>query len=242
MTESTVAAEQGVCFQLKTSFLPCTTLQLLRYDLDELAAQLNASVQRAPTFFIGSPIVLDLESVKNLGNLDFNRIKQIIIANNMVPIGIRGGTEAQSMAAANAGMPTLILSKATAQSAASTAKTSTPAKPATPALPTKLITTPIRSGMQIYAKDSDLIVMSSVSAGAELLADGHIHIYGTLRGRALAGVQGNTDARIFCRSLEAELVAIAGYYLMKEDIQDTCKQAEMVQVYFENEQVKIAAL
>lgn len=235
MSESILVMEQQACFQLKTSFLPCTTLQLTRYDLDQLAHQLAESIKKAPNFFIGSPIVLDLETVKSLGALDFKRIKQILINNNLVPVGVRGGSEEQRQAAATVGMPTLLLNK--------TAAPSTETKKAPQAaLPTKLITSPIRSGMQIYAKDADLIIMSSVSAGAELLADGHIHVYGPLRGRALAGVQGNTEARIFCRHLEAELVAIAGYYLVKEDIQQASASEEMVQIYLDKEQVKIKAL
>lgn len=86
---------------------------------------------------------------------------------------------------------------------------------------TKVITDPVRSGQQIYARGGDLIVLSSVSHGAELLADGHIHIYGPLRGRALAGVTGDTSAHIFCQSLEAELISIAGQYKISEDIGQT---------------------
>jgi septum site-determining protein MinC len=96
--------------------------------------------------------------------------------------------------------------------------------------------------MQIYAKDTDLIVTAPVSAGAELLADGNIHVYGPLRGRALAGVQGNANARIFCRSLEAELVSIAGYYLTREDMQTLPENHGMIQIYLDNEQVRIEAL
>ncbi|NIB39235.1 septum site-determining protein MinC [Pseudomaricurvus alkylphenolicus] len=82
----------------------------------------------------------------------------------------------------------------------------------------KIITTPVRSGQQVYAAGGDLIVMSSVSAGAEILADGNIHVYGALRGRALAGVRGDSKARIFCQSLEAELISIAGSFKLDEDL------------------------
>ena len=90
-----------------------------------------------------------------------------------------------------------------------------PVEPA-PASRNKLVTQPVRSGQQIYAPDGDLILMAAISAGAEVLADGNIHIYGILRGRALAGVKGNAKARIFCQSLEAELVSIAGCYRVIE--------------------------
>ena len=88
-------------------------------------------------------------------------------------------------------------------------------------VPTKIIRHPIRSGQQIYAKDTDLIVIGSVSQGAEILADGNIHVYGPLRGRALAGVRGNTDSMIFCSQLQAELVSIAGTYKVIDDIRQT---------------------
>ena len=104
--------------------------------------------------------------------------------------------------------------------------------------PTMLIKQPVRSGQQIYAKGSDLVIMSSVGAGAEVLADGHIHIYGSLRGRALAGVQGDSEARIFCHNLDAELVSIAGQYKMSDDIPAEVKKG-FVQVYLEDELMKI---
>ena len=86
--------------------------------------------------------------------------------------------------------------------------------------PTKIITQPIRSGQQVYAPGGDLLILNSVSPGAELLADGHIHVMGALRGRALAGINGDPHAMIFCKSLEAELVSIAGQYQISEDLKD----------------------
>lgn len=97
---------------------------------------------------------------------------------------------------------------------------STEAQQAVQATPTKtkIVSTPVRSGQQIYAKDSDLIVLAQVGQGAEVIADGNIHIYGTLRGRAIAGANGNKDARIFCQSLHAELISIAGVYQVSDDL------------------------
>ncbi|MCP5174110.1 MAG: septum site-determining protein MinC [Moraxellaceae bacterium] len=87
-----------------------------------------------------------------------------------------------------------------------------------PKLPAKMITDPVRSGQQVYAEHSDLVVLAPVSSGAELIADGCIHIYGALRGRAIAGATGNPNARIFCKRLEADLVAIAGVYMVADQI------------------------
>ncbi|WP_016787720.1 septum site-determining protein MinC, partial [Vibrio cyclitrophicus] len=84
--------------------------------------------------------------------------------------------------------------------------------------PIKVVRTPIRSGQQVYAKDGDLLILSHVSAGAEVIADGSIHIHGTLRGRAIAGASGQTEAKIICNDLQAELVSIAGNYWLSDQI------------------------
>jgi septum site-determining protein MinC len=249
MSASEAVMENPTCFQLKTSFSACTILQLTVYDLDQLAAQIPAAVQKAPNFFLGSPVVINLESIATAGTLDFKRIKEILLTNNLVPVGVRGGSETQLQDAVTAGIPMITVGFGKAPKAAANpvveeipqAIKETLA-PASNLQPAKIITTPIRSGMSVYAKDADLIVLAPVSAGAELLADGNIHVYGPLRGRALAGVQGNTQARIFCRTLKAELVAIAGYYLVKEDMQNFFADDATVQVYLENEQIKIATV
>ena len=102
-------------------------------------------------------------------------------------------------------------------------------------------TTAVRSGQQLYAQNRDLTVLSQVGAGAEVIADGSIHIYGPLRGRALAGAKGNTSARIFCRSFQAELVAVAGQYKVLDDIPREL-HGKAVQVWLEHDELKIAAL
>lgn len=222
------------CFQFKASFSPCTILQILRYDLEGIEQQLVTTIRRAPNIFMGSPVVIDLDKVKSAGILNFINLKKIVLANGMVPVGVRGGTEEQKIAAATDGLPLVNIGKTTTnESKKKSDQTS---------VSTKLIATPIRSGMQVYAKEGDLIVTAAVSSGAEVFANGHIHIYGPLRGRALAGVQGNTQARIFCSSLEAELVSIAGFYLTKEDLQALPLKEGAVQVYLDNEQVKIGVI
>jgi septum site-determining protein MinC len=238
MSASTSSMDRQACFQFKASFAPCTILQLTRYDLDALEQQIVDAIRRAPNFFIGSPVLIDVEKIKTFGPLNFEKIKQLLIANGMAPIGIRGGSEEQAIAAATAGLPLVNIGKATTLTETPKKKT----EETTSATNTKIVTTPIRSGMQVYARGGDLIVVAHVSPGAELLADGNIHVYGALRGRALAGVQGNTQARIFCRTLEAELVSIAGFYLTKEDIQVLPETQEMIQICLENEEVKIRGI
>ncbi len=107
--------------------------------------------------------------------------------------------------------------------------------------PAKVVKQTIRSGRQVYARGGDLVIIGSVSAGAEVLADGNIHVYGTLRGRAMAGVQGDQSAAIFCHSLQSELVSIAGIYLLSEDIPED-KIGAPVQIYMHNERLEMAHL
>ncbi|MGB3392303.1 MAG: septum site-determining protein MinC, partial [Stenotrophomonas sp.] len=115
-----------------------------------------------------------------------------------------------------------------------------PVAAATPAQPGRMQLATVRSGQQLYAENCDLTVISTVGAGAEVIADGSIHIYGTLRGRALAGAKGNEGARIFCRDFHAELVAIAGRYKVLDDIPDNLR-GKAVQVWLEQDQIMIAA-
>lgn len=230
MTASTTMERQA-CFQFKANFAPCSILQITRYELTELSTQLAEAISRAPNFFLGSPIVIDLEQINTLETIDFAKLKEILLNHKLIPMGVRNGSPEQLAQALAEGLPTLTIGKLAHEEKS---KKHIPARE-----PTKLITSPIRSGMQVYARNTDLIVTAHVSSGAELLADGNIHIYGPLRGRALAGVQGDKQARIFCRTLAAELISIAGYYLTKEDIQPFPDSHGMIQIYLENEQIRI---
>lgn len=233
MSATSLFINHHTCFQLKTSFAACTILQISRYDLDALQQELTDVIARAPNFFLGAPLVIDLEKVNNLSEINFGKLKEILAERHLIPMGVRNGSPEQLACAALYGLPALNIGKL---SHAENGK-----KKNEKSL-TKLVTSPIRSGAQVYAKDGDLIVTAPVSAGAELLADGHIHVYGPLRGRALAGVQGNMNARIFCHTLEAELISIAGYYLTKEDMQPLPESRGMIQIYLDNQQVRIETI
>ena len=233
MTISTLTANEQ-CFQFKASFLASTVLQLLRFDLVELEEELKLTIQRAPNLFHGSSVIIDLEKIKDTETIDFAKLKKILTQYGMVPIGVRGGSDTQHQQAL-VDFPILASSKINVTDFNNKKNEEVFHE-------TKIVTTPIRSGMQVYAKERDLIVTSAVSPGAELFSDGNIHVYGALRGRAMAGVQGNKQARIFCRTLEAELVSIAGFYLTKEDLPTLSKRDEMVQIYLDNAQVRIETL
>jgi septum site-determining protein MinC len=201
-----------------------------------LEETLRNQITRSPQFFANAPIVLDLKDSSGFSEArDFVEIKQLLQRLALVPVGVQNAAPDQQRAATAAGFGMLTAPATNRRSAAS------PARPANgAAAPTKslLITEPVRSGTQIYAPGGDVIVVRSVSAGAEIIADGHIHVYGALRGRAIAGAMGDTSARIFVGRLEAELVSIAGRYLVHEDIAPA-HLGQRVQVVLKEQRVVI---
>lgn len=225
-------------FQLKGSLFTLTVLHLLKSDIAALTSQFSALAKQTPDLFNHMPIVVDLTKVATQNDeIDFVGVQSILRKHGLIPVGIRGGNPAQHISAVAAGLAVM-----------GNAKTETPEETSSSAANppniknhnTKLITQPVRSGQRIYSKAGDLVVLSSVSPGAELLADGHIHIYGALRGRALAGLSGDQEARIFCQTLEAELVSIAGHYWVNEDLRIPTS-GHGVQIYLEEEKLHIGS-
>jgi septum site-determining protein MinC len=203
---------------------------------------LAQQVARSPVFFANAPVVMDIGHCTSLATADaFLRLRQLFKRQHLVLVGVQNANATQIRAAMNADLaafPPGSTKRPAAEapppaaapappaigqpSAAEPAAVSHPVAAPTPAATgarTKLVTQPVRSGTQIYARGGDLIVLSSVSPGAEVIADGHVHIYGALRGRAIAGASGDTGARIFAGKLDAELLCIAGHYLVNEAIQ-----------------------
>lgn len=217
--------------------LTLSVLRLLSTDQALLTAQLDARMASMPELFRHLPVVLDLEAVQGQP-LDLPRLIGSLRQRGLVPVGVRAGAQADEEAAVAAGLGVISLGAEPVRRA-EPVREPTAASAATAA--SLIVRQPVRSGQQIYARGGDLIVLASVSAGAEVLADGHIHIYGALRGRALAGVQGDNSSRIFCQSLEAELVSIAGAYRISENIQET-GQGRPVQVYLDGEALCIQPL
>ena len=226
-------------FKLKASLFTLTTFHLLNADAQLVHQQLKPLVEQTPRFFQQLPIILDLFSLPSAtGPIDFPAIISCLRGYGLIPVGIRGGTPEQQTFAIQSGLA--ILANIKTETTDTVSKQNAPA----PSINSKVITQPVRSGQQIYAKNSDLIVIASVSPGAELLADGNIHIYGRLKGRALAGVTGNQQAHIFCQNLEAELVAISGHYWLSEDLHDLQQTLSKgsVQISLEQERLQIKQL
>ena len=224
-------------FELKGRMLTLSVLRVLTVDLEFLGRQLDSKIASAPDLFQNFPVLLDFEALTEdqQGGFDIARLDRLLRERSFVPVGLRGAGELLCGIAAGVGLG-VIAGGAPAPSRRKPAKDS-----AAPAPANVLVREPVRSGQQVYAKDGDLIVLTTVSPGAEIMADGNIHVYGTLRGRALAGVRGNPAARIFCRALDAELVSIAGHYWMSEKITDADRQRP-VQIFLSGESLVIEPL
>ncbi|MGY2222866.1 septum site-determining protein MinC [Pseudomonas gingeri] len=214
--------DQDPVFQLKGSMLAITVLELSQNNLDVLDRQLAARVAQAPNFFSNTPLVLALDKLPaDQGAIDLPGLMRVCRQHGLRTLAIRANRIEDIAAAIAIDLPVLPPSGARERPVDPTEGEvkKKPEKPPEPTIkPTKIITTPVRGGQQVYAQGGDLVVVSSVSPGAELLADGNIHVYGPMRGRALAGVKGDTKARIFCQQLSAELISIAGQYKVSEDL------------------------
>jgi septum site-determining protein MinC len=238
--------DQDPVFQLKGSMLAITVLELAHNDLDRLDRQLATKVSQAPNFFSNTPLVLALDKLpEGEGNLDLSALMAICRQHGLSTLAIRASRDEDIAAAQAIALAVLPPSGARERllelGVAPAAKE--PEKPPEPQLqPSKIITTPIRGGQQVYAQGGDLIVLAPVSAGAELLADGNIHVYGPMRGRALAGIKGDRTARIFCQQLGAELLSIAGQYKVAEDLRRDPLWSEAVQVSLSGDVLNITRL
>jgi septum site-determining protein MinC len=196
---------------------------------------LETSIRGSAGFFLGRPAVLDLASVK-LSNSAIAHLVAQLEALGIRIMGIEGAADELGT-----GLPPALKGgRATAVHAVESAS-SKPAATQEPA--SLLIDTPVRSGQSIFFPNGDVTVLGSVASGAEIVAGGSIHIYGTLRGRAMAGAAGggNKQARIFCGKIEAELLAIDGYYRTTDDLEPgLC--ARPAQAWLDGETLMISAL
>ena len=227
-------------FQLKGSLLTLTVLELLRADMPAIQSQFLSLVKQTPDLFRRMPIILDLNKIQQTDSpLDFLAITTLLREHGMILVGARGGNPSQQAGVMAAGLAMLSNTRGE-KSEKWVDKAENSTSPSQPQALSRLITQQVRSGQQIYAKGGDLIILNSVSPGAEILADGNIHVYGTLQGRALAGVNGDKAARIFCRKIDAELVSIAGHYWVNEDI-TALPEGQTIQVYLENDKLQMGA-
>ena len=245
--------------ELKYGQVGISNLRIRHLDPEQLAREMRERVQRAPNLFARAAVVLDFGGLLQAPSAEQARALIAALREaGVLPVALAYGTREIDALARELGLPLLAKFRAQYEPAAAEAAPAAPptpppapaqsaAPPPPPATragdgkPGLIQSAPVRSGQQVYAEQRDLTVLSTVGAGAEVLADGSIHIYGALRGRALAGAQGNTEARIFCREVHAELVAVAGHYKVLEDIPADLR-GKAVQVWLDHGQLKLAAL
>ena len=249
----TTAAQSRTSFDLKSASLPVVAVVLKTTDAAQFAADLAERVADAPGFFDNDPVLIDLAPVREAeAPIDFGAIVAELRRHSTLPVAVRGGSAAQMEAARAAGL--------------AAAPDAPPARAEAPAAPvqevvrevirevevvrevpvagpgTVVVDKPLRSGQQVYARGADLVVMAVVSFGAEVIADGNIHVYAPLRGRAIAGARGNTEARIFSTCLEPQLVSIAGIYRTTETELPADVRGKPAQVRLEGEKLIIEPL
>ena len=202
-------------FELKGSLFTLTVLHLFQLNPAAIEQYLVEKIKQAPSFFDNTPVVIDLEGLTlPPDGVDFNGLYELLRKHSMAPVGIRNGSPELQATARFAGLPVLPESRSVGISKKLERTEPLPSH-------AQVIDHPVRSGQQFYAPDGDLIILGAVSAGADVIADGNIHVYGVLRGRALAGIKGDAKTRIFCHSLEAALISIAGRYRVSEHIGPT---------------------
>lgn len=247
--------------ELKFGQVGIANLRIRSLDIQALADEMRERVRTAPKLFDRAAIVLDFGGLSDCP--DAATVKSLVAAlkdAGVLPVAIAYGTSAVDALSREVGLPLLAKFRASyergdaaeAAEPAPIAKKKAAPEPApapveatpSPAVknePGLLQSQPVRSGQQVYAQNRDLTVCATVGAGAEVISDGSIHIYGALRGRALAGAGGQVSARIFCREFHAELVAIAGVYKVLEEIPKKL-HGKAVQIRLENDQLRIEEL
>jgi len=236
MSNSNTDEPAGV---LKVGQVGIATLRIQRLDIDQLAQEIKHRVRSAPGLFERMGVIVDFSTLPQLPSMTtaknlFRRLRKA----GMLPIALAQRSPETERLAEKLNVPILTPFRSATQSAPPVAKE--PEAPLT-FMPGRIQFGAVRSGQQIYAPNRDLSILGTVGAAAEVIADGNIHVYGALRGRALAGAHGQVEARIFCSRFHAELVAIAGCHQALDDIPDYLN-GQPVQIWLENKQIKMAIM
>lgn len=196
-------------FDLKSASLTLVALVVKSTRLPDLAEQLKIRLGPSTEFFNHDPVLIDLSQVHDSPEpLDFPGLIDLMRSYSMVPVAVRGGSTAQIEAAQAAGLCAVPPQESPSPARAA----SSAAAPVPPRASIMVVDRPLRSGQQVYAKGADLVILALVNHGAEVIADGSIHVYAPLRGKAIAGATGDVNARIFTTCMEPELISIAGIY------------------------------
>jgi septum site-determining protein MinC len=250
------AGKKQVAFDLKGTMAPLTVLRLKATDVVLIERQLRVKIAQLPHLFLDAPVLLDLGALGDeAAGLPFADLVQVLKLCKLVPVAVSNVPDALRPAAVAAGLGVLqpqaaprggdrpVPEAPAAEPEHLAVAAPAPAQVARPAAYSGpvVITQPVRGGQIVYAQNNDLVVLAAVNPGAQVIADGHVHIYATLRGRAVAGAQGLPGARIFCHKLEAELVAISGAYVMADEI-PADRRGKPAQIFLDGGECRIAPL
>jgi len=241
--------------ELKFGQVGVASLSVRDRDAEALLADLKQRIAAAPALFRRAPLILDLSRLPALPNADETRVLlEAARAAGMLPVGLSYGTAENEQLAHLLNLPLFAKFRISPEPAAPTPSSSSssqaapaaakpPAPPSTPASATAGLhhAKPVRSGQQVYARGRDLVLGASVGNGAEVIADGSVHVYGRLSGRAVAGAQGDTTARIYAQDFQAELISIAGHYRVFEDV-PTDLRGKAVQAWLDGERLVLEKL
>lgn len=242
--------------ELKFGQVGIANLRVRTLDPERLAAEMADRVQRAPKLFARAAVVIDFGGLSRCPDAsEASALVAALRGAGVMPVALAYGTPAIEALSQAIGLPLLAKFRASYErdgeaepapaprkaAAAEPAAQAPVAAPAARGEPGLVHLHPVRSGQQVYAQERDLTVCATVGAGAEVIADGSIHVYGALRGRALAGAGGLASARIFCREFHAELVAVAGHYKVLEEIPKELL-GKAVQIWLENDKLRIEQL
>ena len=209
----------SLSFEIKSASLPLVSFVLKSADITLIAQDLQTRLGDTPDFFDNDPVLVDLQHLDDqAGPLDLPALLQLLRSFRMNPVALRPNNAAHEAAATLAGLfltseaRTLPATPSTHEVVREVEVIREVVREVAASSTAMVIDKPLRSGQHVYAKGRDLVVLAMVNPGAEIMADGHIHVYAPLRGKAIAGAKGDTSARIFANSLEAELLSIAGVY------------------------------
>ena len=241
--------------ELKMGQVGIANLRIRTLDVARLGQEMRERVARAPNLFSRAAVVVDFGGLMRTPDAATARtLLDALREAGVLPVALAYGTREIEALARELGLPLLAKFRAQYESGTQPAVAAAPAAPeppprapepvaVAPAAPaiSLMHTSTVRSGQQIYAQGRDLVVSAGVGAGAEVIADGSVHVYGPLRGRALAGAQGDEKARIFCREFHAELVAIAGRYKVIEEVPQALR-GRAVQVWLQDDSLHLAEI
>jgi septum site-determining protein MinC len=238
MAVDAAAAPEAV--ELKFGQVGVASVLLRSADAQRIGVELERRIAAAPALFARAPLIIDLSRLPALPDAaTVAALLEAARAAGMLPVGLAYGTTENGALAQKLNLPLFAKFRQAAERAADTPSAAPAARTAT--LPALHHAKPIRSGQQVYARERDLVLTGAVGSGAEIVADGSIHVYGRLGGRALAGAQGETAARIYCQDFHAELISIAGHYRVLEDIPQDLR-GKAVQAWLDGERLVVEKL